>query len=58
MIVPQQPAYGQDGFAMHEGNAGVGVPEIVRPDFAQAGFRAYVPPEICDIRQMVQVPPI
>ena len=25
MIVPQQPAYGQDGFAMHEGDAGVGV---------------------------------
>ena len=32
MVVPQQPAYGQHGFAMHEGNAGVGVPEIVRTD--------------------------
>ena len=32
MIVPQQPAYGQHGFAMHEGDAGVGVPEIVRTD--------------------------
>ena len=38
MIVSQQPAYGQDGFAMHEGNAGVGMPEIVRPDIAQTGF--------------------
>ena len=42
---------------MHEGNAGVGMSEIVRPDIAQTGFRAHVPPETCDIRQMVQVPP-
>ena len=35
MIVPQQPAYGQDGFAMHEGNASVGMPEIVHPDVFQ-----------------------
>ena len=58
MVVPQQPPYGQDGFAMHEGDAGVSVPEIVRPDIAQAGFRAHIPPEICDIRQMVRVPPM
>ena len=48
MIVPQQPAYGQDGFAMCEGNAGVGVPEIVRPDIPKAGFRPHVLPEIGD----------
>ena len=49
MIVPQQPAYGQNGFAMHEGDAGVGVPEIVRPDIVQTGFRAHIPPETCYI---------
>ena len=32
MVVPQQPANGQDGFAMHEGDAGVAVPKIVRTD--------------------------
>ena len=38
MLVPQQPAYGQHGFAMCQGNTGVGVPEIVHPDFVQASF--------------------
>ena len=58
MVVPQQPAYGQHGFAMHEGNAGVGVPQIVRPDIPKAGFRPHVLPEIGDSREMVQVPPM
>ena len=42
---------------MYEGDAGVGVPEIVGPDIAQTGFRAHILPETCDIRQVVQVPP-
>ena len=33
---------------MHEGNAGVGVPEIVRPDIAKVGFGPHVMPEIGD----------
>ena len=44
MIVSQQPAYGQDGFAMHEGDAGVGMPEIVRPDIV--GMPEIVRPDI------------
>ena len=53
--VAEQTGHHRQRNAPHRRLAGKPVPQIVRPDIDQTRFRAHVPPEFGDFRQMARV---
>ncbi len=45
IVVPEKPADGEDGLSVHEGDAGIGMTQIVQPDVRQVRFHPYLVPE-------------
>ena len=58
VVVTQQPGRGRDGFAPHDGDAGICVSKIVKPDIANVRFLPDPPPERLEHRQGERPPPL